>query len=361
MTGTAAKFIALLAAALAVAMVLTSAKAGGTGRAESVHTMSTFEPGSTNYEVTDAFARLVSKYAPGIEVDLEATEALPEAMVRLADGKLDYSAVVWTLVDAMSKGSHPFDRFPDAAEKSTNLRGIFYFPTGVPHLLTLEDEGIRSFRDLRGKRIFVGPANGTGTRFFTDLILEYAGLQAGTDYELAELTFTQAYDQFLDGSLDGVFYFGSAPRDQVKIASIARKVRVVGFTQSDLRSNPELVRKLSGPGFRVGCIPTHFYGPNQINDEPQCYHQIGLGIATHEEMPDDVVYAATKAFWENIDEFYEREEWENLGGTVIQNPFRDQVKLENALIGMNVPLHPGAARYYREKGLLIPADLVPDH
>jgi len=70
-------------------------------------------------------------------------------------------------------------------------------------------------------------------------------------------------------------------------------------------------------------------------------------VGTHAGVSDDVVYAATKAFWENIDEVH---------STAF---FLQAVTAETAFTSVNVPLHPGAARYYEEAGIEIPEAIQP--
>ena len=70
-------------------------------------------------------------------------------------------------------------------------------------------------------------------------------------------------------------------------------------------------------------------------------------IGTHAGVSDDVVYEATKAFWDNL---------VSVHATAI---FLQAVTLDTAFTAVNVPLHPGAARYYEEVGVSIPEDIQP--
>lgn len=320
--------------------------------------MITLTPGSTNYEIMVAFAEAARKYVPDTTIELDSNTSLTDAMLQLAQDKVDFVTVVWDFAQSMSEGNYEFENAPNAAALFKNLRGVFYFPTGVPHFLTFADSGIKAFHDLKGKTIFIGSPHGKSADFFKKFILDYTGLAAGVDYFLSNATFTQAYQDFWNGKIDAVVYFGSSPRDKVQIAAIARKVRVIGIPESELQAQPALRAALSGPGRSIGCIPTDFYGPNQQNEEPQCYHRIWLGVATRKTLSDDLVYAVTKAFWGNIEDFYTKEYWENIGNANSERSIQRSVALENALSQMNIPLHPGAERYYREQGLSIPEPLV---
>jgi TRAP transporter TAXI family solute receptor len=63
-------------------------------------------------------------------------------------------------------------------------------------------------------------------------------------------------------------------------------------------------------------------------------------LVTHSGVSDDVAYGMTKNLFENLD------------GMVSAHAAAKDIKLEKALAGMPVPLHPGAEKYYREKGLV---------
>src|SRR5690606_10142613 len=89
------------------------------------------------------------------------------------------------------------------------------------------------------------------------------------------------------------------------------------------------------------------YGSNVANKEPVKSIASIVSIATRASLSDDVVYKITKAFWESAKENYERYPW-------LRN-----VKLEEALKDLNAPLHPGAAKYYQEIGMTLPAELIP--
>jgi TRAP transporter TAXI family solute receptor len=100
------------------------------------------------------------------------------------------------------------------------------------------------------------------------------------------------------------------------------------------------------PGRSRETIPAHVYGANQMNAGPVETGAAWVGIGVRKGVPDEVVYRATKAFWDHIDELYAQ-------GEALKN-----VSLANALKHMPTPLHPGALRYYREKGVAIPPELI---
>jgi len=91
-------------------------------------------------------------------------------------------------------------------------------------------------------------------------------------------------------------------------------------------------------------IPADTY-PNQPEDIQSIAHPNVLAVRA--DIPDEAVYQITRAIFENLAALQE-----------IHKATRE-ITLENAMIGLGAPLHPGAIRYYREKGLEIPAELTP--
>jgi hypothetical protein len=113
-----------------------------------------------------------------------------------------------------------------------------------------------------------------------------------------------------------------------------------------LEFEPEMIDKLCKmiPGFVPVTIPAGSYR-NLTKDYPT----IGVYFQhyTHKDIPEDLIYKITKAFWDNEKEFQ------------VLGPWGKMIKLETALRGVNIPVHPGAARFYREKGLQVPDVKMP--
>jgi TRAP transporter TAXI family solute receptor len=98
----------------------------------------------------------------------------------------------------------------------------------------------------------------------------------------------------------------------------------------------ELVRKINDPAYAPAVIPTGTY-QGQSEDVPTV--SIGNFLVTQSGVSEDLVYQMTKSMFDNLD------------ALVAAHVAAKAIKLENALAGMPVPFHPGAARFYREKGM----------
>jgi TRAP transporter TAXI family solute receptor len=109
----------------------------------------------------------------------------------------------------------------------------------------------------------------------------------------------------------------------------------------------EVYNKLLGEGYRFYTrvvVPKGTY--NGLDSDVQTVAVMAI-IAARPDVPDDVIYAILKTMFDNLDEF-------RGAHARVAN-----LSLEKALDGMSIPLHPGAVKFYQEKGLKIPTELLP--
>lgn len=126
---------------------------------------------------------------------------------------------------------------------------------------------------------------------------------------------------------------------------MTNKVRLLGIPD-DKSQNPQLAQLLQRPGYQLGTIPAGVYGENQVTQGDIRTISVTVGIVTNESVPEEDIYKMTKAFWENI------------GERAQQTRLLGNIQLERAFDQLNIPLHPGAARYYQEIGLKLPQNLA---
>jgi TRAP-type uncharacterized transport system substrate-binding protein len=144
---------AVLIAASVLAMV-TVTQAGQTLK------MSTIAPGSSAYLTMTTMATMINQAQNEIEIKVDATGAATKHMIDLAEGKIDIcmnSPVIYSLMKAKKAMYSKLDNAPELAE---NLRLLFWFPYGQYHVVTYADAGIKTLKDIRGKKVFLGPPGG---------------------------------------------------------------------------------------------------------------------------------------------------------------------------------------------------------
>jgi len=308
--------------------------------------MSTLGPGSSPNLVMTTFATMVNQKSGGkIEIQVNATGAATKHALEAAQGKIDlymYSPLVHSF---MMQKKAMYTKIDDAPALSKKLRALFSFPIGVYHIAVFADSGITSLQDIKGKKVFLGPPSGAATRIMDGLVKALTGYQAGKDYEAVKLGWGPAEQAFQDGQLDVYMNPTNAPSPVFQQVALTRKIRFLGIPREQLK-NPDVEKLYDRPGGAIGMLPKGTYGANQVNESDVLTIKAVVGIGAGEHVPADLVYHMTKSFWDNLPA--------EAKGT----PWLRALERDAVFEQMNMKLHPGAARYYREIGMQIPAKLL---
>lgn len=321
--------------------------AQGPASAKQFYKMSTLGPGSSPYVVMTTFAKIANKYVPDQEIQVNATGVATRHALDAARGKLDLFMSAASVHHFMSKGIAMYAKVEEAPELSKNIRGVLNFPIGVYHIVTFADSGIESMKDIKGKKVFVGPPAGAAKVIATAMAEGMSGLKGGEDFEMINLGWGPAAQAFQDRQFDVYINPTNAPSPVIGQITLTNKVRLIGLTDADFAS-PPIAKQMKLPGRTLETIDPGVYGSNVVNKEPVRSIGSWVGIGTQKDVSEEAIYAMTKAFWEHLDEVHAVAPWLKV------------IQLERALEQMNMPLHKGAARYYKEAGLEIPAQLIAD-
>lgn len=314
--------------------------------AKDFYKMSTLGPGSSPYVVMTTFAKIANQYLPGQEIQVNATGAATRHAVDAAKGKIDLFMSAPAVHHFMTKRIAMYKKMKDAPELAKNLRGVLNFPIGVYHVVVYGDSGIRSLADVKGKKVYLGPRAGAARVIATAIVEGATGYKAGTDFEAVTMGWSAAGQAFQDRQFDVYINPTNAPSPIISQVALVNKIRLLGLSNADF-ARPRLAKTMKLPGRTRETIAPGTYGANQTNTEAVQSIGAWVGIGTRKDMPRDVVYAMTKTFWEHLDEAHAVAKW------------MKAIRFQTALAEMNMPLHPGALRYYRERGAPIPAHLVP--
>ncbi|AVV32477.1 TAXI family TRAP transporter solute-binding subunit [Cobetia amphilecti] len=278
-----------------------------------------------------------------VNIQVNAGQTLTKSMLNGARGRVDFFSSVPSLVDMMSKGGGMYQPITNAPELSTHLRAILGFQSGVYHPVTLEGSGITRWEDIAGKTVFTGPPAGSAAATSEALIRGITGYEPGEDYTAVRLSWGEAYEALADGKIDMMIRPAEVGSANIERFGLTDEFRILSIPDSAIASH-----RLDGLIGQAGRGTTSFDGSLYDGQLTQgkvtalAYYQF---IGTNDSMSEDVVYQATKAFWEN------------LASVQSSASFLKAVTPGTAFAGINVPLHPGALRYYREQGYDIPAAL----
>ncbi|WP_290686766.1 MULTISPECIES: TAXI family TRAP transporter solute-binding subunit [unclassified Haematobacter] len=330
---------ALLAAILTVSLAVTLT--GGIASAGTPFTITTGEEGGSYYPIGQTIATAVSGPeteadcpdpmdcgVPGTSVEATTSTGSVANVEALASGKANSGIVQSDVATWAETGTGLWE----GRQAATNLRAIATLHSESIHLVTRADSGIRSPADLKGRRVSPGES-GSGTAFDAQLVL------SAWDVPQEEVTLTpmaarDAAAQLAAGELDAFFFVGGFPAPF--IAALAEKtplalVPLEGFPAEALAVDLGFLGE--------GVIPGGTYAGVE-EDTPTL--ALGAVWVTRAEEPEELVYALTRALWNDRTR------------TALDKgpPQGADISIETALDMLQIPLHPGAERYYREAGLL---------
>ena len=242
----------------------------------------------------------------------------------------DEAQFAFTQYDAMLYARQGTETFQsDGPNESFSVVAALY-PETV-HIVTL-DPGIRSVADLAGRRVSVGPA-GSGSWFNAVDVLNAYGMTE-EDIVLCQYTQRDAVDAFLDGKLDAAFVVVGAPVRTITALTEERQVYLVGLEEDKIE---KLIAE--GPAYSRAVIAADVYG---TTGDCATVAVDALLIADN-DVSDDAVYDFIRGIFDNAPALKK------------ESPFARYLSLEFAGSVTGVPYHPGAARYFSEHGISVPA------
>lgn len=282
------------------------------------------------YAAGGAICRLMNETRAdhGFRCSVESTAASVYNLNAIRQGELDFGV---TQSDVMY---YAVNGEVDFAEQGPweGLRAVFSLHPEPFTLVARPDAGIESFEDLAGKRVNIG-APGSGTQTSMDIILEAAGMSRDDFALTSELRPDEHGPALCDNQIDAFFYGVGHPS-----ANIADPTTTCGAQLVPVQGDyvDELVE--ANPYYAYATIPGGTY---QNNDADVETFGVLAALAVSEDASEDAVYALVSAVFENFDSFKSL------------HPALANLTEENMIVdGLSAPLHPGAERYYQERGWL---------
>ncbi len=317
------KLIAATALGLAVA-------APAMGAEQSFITIGTGGVTGVYYPTGGAICRLVNKgrKTHGIRCSVESTGGSVYNINTIRAGELDMGVAQSDWQFHAYNGS---SKFKDAGAFK-DLRAVFSVHPEPFTVVARADSGVNKFQDLKGKRVNIGNP-GSGQRGTMEVLMGALGW-TNADFKLAsELKAAEQSRALCDNKIDAMIYTVGHPAGSIKEATTSCDSVLVEV------SGPE-VEKLVGDNdyYRKATIPGGMY---RGSDKDVMTFGVGATFVTSTKVPDDVVYQVVKAVFENFDSFKK-----------LHPAFGVLKKEEMIKDGLSAPLHPGAARYYKEAGLM---------
>ena len=285
--------------------------------------------GGVYYPLGGGLANIISKYIPYADATAEVTTASVDNCLLVGKGKAD---IAFTMADTawdayMGQGKGFKEKIP--------LRAIAVFYPNNMHVVTIEGKRIEKVTDLKGKRVSTG-APGSGTEIVALRVLEAYGLNPDKDLSRDKLGASESGGALKDGKIDAYFWVGGLPTASVTdlAATPGTKMKLIGHADAVPK-----MREKYGPLYVKGVIPARTY-PGQDMDVPIVV--LWNLLVCNESMKENVAYDIVKALFDHKPELM----------TVHSDA--KYLSLEpQATGGSPIPFHPGAIRYFTEKGLKI--------
>ncbi|AVL71293.1 MULTISPECIES: TAXI family TRAP transporter solute-binding subunit [Oligella] len=306
----------LLTATLAVSSIFATAQAEN----PKFLSMLTGGTGGTYYPLGGAIAKIISDET-GIKTDALSSNASADNIIAVNNGEAE---IAFTQTDVAAYAIDGVNNFEGKKVEGIQALGSLY-PETV-QIVTTDKSGIKTVNDLKGKKVSVG-APGSGTYVSAEQILEVYGLNMN-DIRAQHLDFGESVGGIQDGNIDAAFITAGTPTGAVEQLTATAKVNVLPIDGEEAK---KLIDKY--PFYGVNTIKQGTYGlANDVNTVA-----VLAMLVVKKDLPEDAVYNITKAIYENVDK--------------ISHAKAKEISLNKALDGVGFDLHPGAKKYYEEKGL----------
>lgn len=282
------------------------------------------------YPTGGAICRLVNKDRKehGVRCSVESTGGSVYNINTIRAGELEMGVAQ---SDWQFHAYNGTSKFKDAGAFK-ELRAVFSVHPEPFTVVARADSGIKTFDDLKGKRVNIGNP-GSGQRGTMEVLMAEKGWSA-SDFSLtSELKAAEQSKALCDNKIDAMIYTVGHPSGSIKEATTSCDSVIVEVSGKAVNS---LVDK--NDFYRTATIPAGMY--RGTNEDVKTFG-VGATFVSSANVPDEVVYTVVKSVFENFSTFKK-----------LHPAFANLKKEEMVKDGLSAPLHPGAVKYYKEAGLM---------
>jgi len=337
-----------IVAILVFALVASGCIGGGGTTSSSSSTGSQSQTSSSGYSGTitiytggtsGVYFPLGSKYAEilnknGIKAKAVTSGASVTNAKAIGEGKAQAVILQNDIAYYSYNGLYMFE-----GKKISKIRGVAALYPETIQFVVRADSEIKSLQDLKGKKVAIG-APGSGTAVAAEQILKAAGVW--DSIQKVNQKFSEAAQSLKVGQIDAAVIVSGAPTPAVNQIAVQTPVRVLPIPD-------DILNKLHDQGYIFYVrqnLPKDTYN-GMTEDTPTVAVKAILAVSA--DLPNDVVYQMTKILFDP----------NNLAELHKVHAKTKYISLDTALDGMSIPLHPGAIKFYEEKGITVPDKLKP--
>lgn len=281
--------------------------------------------GGVYYPYGGGLAKILNENLPGVRASAEVTAASVDNLKLIGSSRADIAfTLADTLADAVA-GRGAFEGRPVAAASLAVLYSNY------THIVTLAQSGIRAVPDLRGRTISSGSA-GSGTEVIAFRVLRAAGLDPDRDVRRQALGVSESADALKDGKIDAFFWSGGLPTAAVQ--DLAHSPNVSIRLIPTLALLPALNEQHGKLYFPLEIPPGSYPGVEAA------VPVVGVAnvLVVNRSMAEDLAYDVTRVLFDKQEQL------------AAIHPEARNLSMTSARTGSPADFHPGAIRYYREKG-----------
>jgi len=285
--------------------------------------------GGVYYPMGGGLASVLSKYVPGMSATAEVTGGSVDNLKLVGTGK---PYVAFSMADAAKDASVGEDKFKD---KPVDLKTLLILYPNQMHVATVESTGIKTMKDLKGKRISTG-APGSATEVMAFRLLEAAGLDKDKDVKRERLSVAESVNAVKDRKIDAFFWVGGLPTAAVTDLANSPGMKIV---MVDTAAEVPAMNKKYGNLYFPTVIPKAIYSGMAKDNKVAAVANI---LVVNANMSNEDAYKIVKAIFDNqVDLVRSHAEFIN-------------IKLDSQKANATpVAYHPGALKYFKEKGIKV--------
>ncbi len=279
------------------------------------------------YAIGGGMAAYINNVVKTVSITAQASGGVNENLNRLETGVADIGlSSHWDAYQAY-RGEGQFKK------RFTNMLGLGILFKNWSEPYTIKKSGIKTFSDLKGKKISVGAAGGSMHKFMS-MYLKAHGIDPEKDVKLFHLPPMESVDALRDGRIDAVMEIAAIPTAALTDLSITHPITIIefapGLREKFLKENPMFVPLTIPAGTYKG-----------VDKDVPTVGMLAIW-ACRKDLPEDIVYEIVKAIYSN----------EGLAYLKKVHSAAQSITREDAAKNMPIPIHPGAIKFYKEAGLL---------
>lgn len=282
--------------------------------------------GGVYYPYGGGLAKVLNEHVPGVRATAEVTAASVDNLKLIRDNKAD---IAFTTADALADAVRGQGAFEGAPVPALTLAALY---TNYAHLVTLRTSGIQQIADLKGRVVSLG-SPGSGAEITAVRLLRAAGLDPVKDITRQGLGVSESAGALKDGKIDAFFWNGGVPTPALQDLAYSQGIDM--RLLSTAAALPAL-RALYGDVYTTGDVPAGVY---RGVDAPVTLLGTMNLLVVNRAMDEQLAYDITRVLFEHQPEL------------AAIHPEARKLSLKTALAGSPAEFHPGALRFYREKGV----------